>query len=80
LNKEPFARALMMLKWLYPKEFTFDPDTYIYPEMSEKLQAHIDENPNTYYIVKPSSTSCGFGITLASKYYFFNLFFKFPLN
>jgi hypothetical protein len=62
LNKEPFAKALMLMKWLHPHDFQFEPDTFIYPEHCDKIQEYIQNNPDAYFIVKPSSTSCGYGI------------------
>jgi hypothetical protein len=57
----------MLLKWLYPYDYNFEPETFIYPEQSEKLSKYMKENPDLYYIVKPSSASCGYGITLAHR-------------
>ena len=55
------------MKGLFPNDYNFIPQTYLFPEDYKRFITEREIYPNILWIMKPSCSSCGRGIKMISR-------------
>ena len=63
-RKDNLWRNVYRMRRKHGQDYEICPKTYILPEDYSRLQAELEENPKSLWILKPSASSCGRGIRL----------------
>ena len=58
---------IFSLKFFFLDEFNFLPESYALPSERNDLVSAMKQDPGSLWIVKPSNTSCGKGISLINR-------------
>ena len=66
-RKDNLWRNMLKMRRKFGKNYEFCPYTYLLPEDHSRLQADREENPKSFWILKPAALSCGRGIKVVSS-------------